>query len=183
MARTQYRQPAAGAAYFLTYKRVKNINLRIGPDGEAHASAPYGVPPARVDAFVLSKAAWLEKAKAQAARRRAEEAAPCAVTPAQALALFEAVSGRVFPLFSGVLGGARPVLKVRRMKTRWGVCVPGKRQITLNLRLAEKPMAAVEYVMVHEYAHFVHCDHSPAFWAVVARILPDYKARRALLRA
>ena len=118
MARTQYRQPAAGAAYFLTYKRVKNINLRIGPDGEAHASAPCGVPPARVDAFVLSKAAWLEKAKAQAARRRAEEAAPCAVTPAQALALFEAVSGRVFPLFSGVLGGARPVLKVRRMKTR-----------------------------------------------------------------
>ena len=74
MARTQYRQPAAGAAYFLTYKRVKNINLRIGPDGEAHASAPCGVPPARVDAFVLSKAAWLEKAKAQAARRRAEEA-------------------------------------------------------------------------------------------------------------
>ena len=40
-----------------------------------------------------------------------------------------------------------------------------------------------EYVVVHEYAHFVHCDHSPAFWAVVARILPDYKARRALLRA
>ena len=85
MARTQYRQPAAGAAYFLTYKRVKNINLRIGPDGEAHASAPCGVPPARVDAFVLSKAAWLEKAKAQAARRRAEEAAPWAATPAEAL--------------------------------------------------------------------------------------------------
>lgn len=126
MERTQYRQPAAGAAYFLTYKRVKNINLRIGADGEAHASAPCGVPPARVDAFVLSKAAWLEKAKAQAARRRAEEAAPCAVTPAQALALFEAVSGRVFPLFSGVLGGVRPTLKVRRMKTRWGVCMPGQ---------------------------------------------------------
>ena len=93
------------------------------------------------------------------------------------------MSAQVFPCFSGVLGGVRPTLKVRRMKTRWGVCMPGKRQITLNLRLAEKPLAAVEYVVVHEYAHFVHCDHSPAFWAVVARILPDYKARRALLRA
>ena len=99
------------------------------------------------------------------------------------------VAGSIVPyvaagqMIVGVLGGVRPTLKVRRMKTRWGVCMPGKRQITLNLRLAEKPMAAVEYVVVHEYAHFVHCDHSPAFWAVVARILPDYKARRALLRA
>ena len=127
MAHAQQRQPGNGVAYFLTYKRVKNINLRIGPDGEAHASAPFGVPAAQVDAFVLSKAAWLERAKARAARRRAEDSAPCAVTPAQALALFEAVSAQVFPCFSGVLGGVRPTLKVRRMKTRWGVCMPGKR--------------------------------------------------------
>ncbi len=40
MAHAQQRQPGNGVAYFLTYKRVKNINLRIGPDGEAHASAP-----------------------------------------------------------------------------------------------------------------------------------------------
>ena len=82
-----------------------------------------------------------------------------------------------------MLGGVRPTLKVRRMKTRWGVCMPGKRQITLNLRLAEKPLAAVEYVVVHEYAHFVHCDHSPAFWAVVARILPDCDDALHVLRA
>ena len=100
MAHAQQRQPGNGVAYFLTYKRVKNINLRIGPDGEAHASAPFGVPAAQVDAFVLSKAAWLERAKARAARRRAEDSAPCAVTPAQALALFEAVSAQVFPCFS-----------------------------------------------------------------------------------
>lgn len=67
------------------------------------------------------------------------------------------------------------------MKTRWGVCVPAKRQITFSLRLAEKPRAAVEYVVLHEYAHFVRADHSPAFWAVVARYMPDYKARRRLL--
>ena len=70
---------------------------------------------------------------------------------------------------------------IRQMKTRWGVCVPAKRQITFSLRLAEKPRAAVEYVVLHEYAHFVRADHSPAFWAVVARYMPDYKARRRLL--
>ena len=61
------------------------------------------------------------------------------------------------------------------------MCVAAKRQITFSLRLAEKPRAAVEYVVLHEYAHFVRADHSPAFWAVVARYMPDYKARRRLL--
>lgn len=182
MARTQYRQPAAGAAYFLTYKRVKNINLRVGPDGEAHASAPCGVPPARVDAFVLSKAACWERRKPGQARRARKRPPLCRDARAGAGPVRDGERAGI-PAFFGRAGRGAPALKVRRMKTRWGVCVPGKRQITLNLRLAEKPMAAVEYVMVHEYAHFVHCDHSPAFWAVVARILPDYKARRALLRA
>lgn len=176
------REPAPGLIYFLTYKKVKNINLRIGPDGQAHASAPRRVPAAQVDAFVLSRAAWIARAKQKAARRQAADAIPCTVTPAQAMALFEGISEQVFPLFASVLNGQRPLLKVRLMKTRWGVCTPSRRQITLNLRLAEKPLPAVEYVVVHEYAHFVHCDHSPAFWAVVARILPDYQARRALLR-
>ena len=103
---------------------------------------------------------------------------PCAVSCEEALALFTELSDAVFPLFARVLDGRPPVLKVRQMKTRWGVCAPARRQITLNLRLAEKPRAAAEYVVLHEYAHFVHPNHSPAFWAVVARYMPDYKAAR-----
>ena len=36
-----------------------------------------------------------------------------------------------------------------------------------------------EYVVVHEFCHFAHPNHSPAFWAAVARVMPDYKARQA----
>ncbi|MEG1322216.1 MAG: M48 family metallopeptidase [Ruthenibacterium sp.] len=104
------------------------------------------------------------------------------MSPQDALSLFDTVSRAVFPLFAGVLQNKPPVLKVRLMKTRWGVCMPAKRQITLNLRLAEKPIAAVEYVMIHEYAHFLQPNHSAAFWAIVARLMPDYKARQALLK-
>ena len=49
-------------------------------------------------------------------------------------------------------------------------------------RLALQPPQALEYVVVHEYCHFVHPDHQAGFWALVASILPDWKARRALLR-
>lgn len=176
----QYRA-AGGVRYEFKRKRVKNINLRVRADGSIAVSAPLGAPLAQVDAFVVGRARWIEAARVRALARGEEEQRPCSVSREDALALFTQVSDAVFPLFAQVLNGQRPVLKVRQMKTRWGVCVPAKRQITFSLRLAEKPRAAVEYVVLHEYAHFVRADHSPAFWAVVARYMPDYKARRRLL--
>ena len=176
----QYRA-AGGVRYEFKRKRVKNINLRVRADGSVAVSAPLGAPLALVDAFVAGRARWIEAARVRALARGEEEQRPCSVSREDALALFTQVSDAVFPLFAQVLNGQRPVLKVRQMKTRWGVCVPAKRQITFSLRLAEKPRAAVEYVVLHEYAHFVRADHSPAFWAVVARYMPDYKARRRLL--
>ena len=176
----QYRA-AGGVRYEFKRKRVKNINLRVRADGSVAVSAPLGAPLAQVDAFVAGRARWIEAARVRALARGEEEQRPCSVSREDALALFTQVSDAVFPLFAQVLNGQRPVLKVRQMKTRWGVCVPAKRQITFSLRLAEKPRAAVEYVVLREYAHFVRADHSPAFWAVVARYMPDYKARRRLL--
>lgn len=176
----QYRA-AGGVRYEFKRKRVKNITLRVRADGSVAVSAPLGAPLAQVDAFVAGRARWIEAARVRALARGEEEQRPCSVSREDALALFTQVSDAVFPLFAQVLNGQRPVLKVRQMKTRWGVCVPAKRQITFSLRLAEKPRAAVEYVVLHEYAHFVRADHSPAFWAVVARYMPDYKARRRLL--
>ena len=176
----QYRA-AGGVRYEFKRKRVKNINLRVRADGSVAVSAPLGAPLAQVDAFVAGRARWIEAARVRALARGEEEQRPCSVSREDALALFTQVSDAVFPLFAQVLNGQRPVLKVRQMKTRWGVCVPAKRQITFSLRLAEKPRAAVEYVVPHAYAHFVRADHSPAFWAVVARYMPDYKARRRLL--
>lgn len=176
----QYRA-AGGVRYEFKRKRVKNINLRVRADGSVAVSAPLGAPLAQVDAFVAGRARWIEAARVRALARGEEEQRPCSVSREDALALFTQVSDAVFPLFAQVLNGQRPVLKVQQMKTRWGVCVPAKRQITFSLRLAEKPRAAVEYVVLHEYAHFVRADHSPAFWAVVARYMPDYKARRRLL--
>ena len=101
---------------------------------------------------------------------------------AAALERFTGVSEQYFPLFEQVLNGQRPELKVRDMTTRWGVCAPGKRRITLNLRLAARPQEQVEYVVLHEYCHFVHPNHQAEFWALMTRLMPDWKQRRKALR-
>ncbi len=172
---------AGGIQYEFTRKKVKNINLRVRPDGTVAVSAPHRVPVSAADAFVAARAAWITQARMRAKERRAEDERPYLVSEDQARAVFTEISEQIFPIFAQLLHGQRPVIRVSRMKTRWGVCTPAKRQLTFSLRLAEKPREAIEYVVLHEYAHFVHADHSPAFWAVVARYMPDYAERRALL--
>ena len=76
-----------------------------------------------------------------------------------------------------------PKVRVRDMRTRWGSCSLHTRTLCFALRLWAMPEPAREYVAVHELCHLLHPDHSPAFWAEVARCLPDYKARRAMLRS
>ena len=108
--------------------------------------------------------------------------APCLYTKEECLALFTQMSDEVFPLFSDILKGRRPTIKAREMKTRWGSCNLRTHTITLNTRLTEKPRAAIEYVVMHEYVHFLHADHQAGFHAEMERLMPDYKQRRKLLR-
>lgn len=78
-------------------------------------------------------------------------------------------------------GAPYPVWTVRSMTSRWGSCQPQTGKITLNSKLVFYPEEAIEYVVVHEFAHFAHPDHSKAFWTLVAEIMPDYKERKKLL--
>ena len=105
--------------------------------------------------------------------RRAAQEARSLPDKETALAYFTAMSDKVYPAFAGVLGGHKPVIKVRSMTSRWGVCFMAKRQITFALQLYHMPPAAQIYVVVHEYCHFLQPNHSPAFWAEVAKLLPD----------
>ena len=73
-------------------------------------------------------------------------------------------------------------LKMRRMVSRWGSCNPGRGIVTLSTRLLETPLPCIEAVVLHEYVHFLHPDHSAHFYAMLERYMPDYRARIAPLR-
>ena len=73
-------------------------------------------------------------------------------------------------------------LKITGARRRFGSC-SGKNSLCFSLYLMRYPMEAIEYVVVHELAHILEKNHGPAFYAVVAEEMPDYKARAALLKA
>lgn len=73
-------------------------------------------------------------------------------------------------------------VSLRDTRSRWGSCTAQGR-LMFCWRLAMAPLTVQDYVAAHEAAHLVHMDHSPAYWASVARIMPDYAVRRAWLRS
>jgi hypothetical protein len=73
-------------------------------------------------------------------------------------------------------------LSLTSARTRWGSCT-SRGAIRLNWRLIKAPPAVIDYVVVHELAHLIELNHSPAFWRIVASACPDFRDQRAFLRA
>lgn len=99
----------------------------------------------------------------------------------QAGILCDQLSRYYYPAFQK-LGVAYPMIKIRKMSSRWGSCIPQKQKVTFNSQLLEKPLESIEYVVVHEFSHFIHPDHSKAFHSFVEQILPDWRIRRQRLK-
>lgn len=76
-----------------------------------------------------------------------------------------------------------PGLKIKKMKTRWGVCNTRNKLVTLNLELFRYDIECLDYVIIHELAHFLVPNHSKHFWSIVEKYCPNYKEMRKKLRS
>lgn len=75
-----------------------------------------------------------------------------------------------------------PILKIRDMKTRWGVYNRLRHTITLNSKLIEFDIEKIDYVIIHELSHIIHFNHSKSFWALVGKYCKNYKDIRKEMR-
>ena len=93
--------------------------------------------------------------------------------------VFNMEMDRIIPYFNNI-----PffTLKIRNMKTRWGVNNLTGHTITLNSELLKKEIDLIDYVIIHELCHFYEANHSPKFWTKVSLYYPDYKGARKRLR-
>ena len=76
-----------------------------------------------------------------------------------------------------------PQWGIKRMKTKWGTCSIEAKRVWLNLELVKKPQQCLEYVIVHELAHFFERNHSDRFVALLDQKLPQWRLIRDELNA
>lgn len=167
--------------YTLVRSDRRTLAVQITREGAVVVRAPRRLPLPDIERFLASRADWIETHAAQSRARAAAHPEPDAAERAALIARARAVlPGRVAH-YAAVMGLAPAGITVTGARGRFGSCSPQNR-LCFSWRLMRYPDAAVDYVVVHELAHIVHRNHGPAFHALVASVLPDWKARRALLR-
>lgn len=86
----------------------------------------------------------------------------------------------IYPKFQKY-GVAFPELKFRNMISRWGSCQPKRKTVTFNYALISVPNTCLQYVIIHEFVHFLVPNHSKKFYEYLSVFLPDWEKRKNLL--
>jgi len=100
----------------------------------------------------------------------------------QAEILFEESLQRMYPLIKP-LGAPMPMLRIRKMTSRWGSCNIKTHTVTMNLCLARAPLPLIDSVMLHELVHLVNYPHDARFHSISASLMPDYLERKKKLNS
>lgn len=75
----------------------------------------------------------------------------------------------------------QPKICIRKMKTRWGSCTPNKKSIRINSELAKYPPECLQYVLLHELAHFFVKGHGDDFIAIIDKNMPNWQKYKEML--
>ena len=218
--------------YDLTYKNIKNINLRIKSDGSIMVSAPEHISCDKIDQFMTAKSNYIINSlnkfkeipiyKPKEKRYISGESFKYLGNDLrlklilqdknevhsdgiyiylgvkdkdnyskkkslvenwiryQTMKIYTEIAYDVYKKFIKY-GIDFPIIKIRKMKKRWGSCQPQTKTITINSQLIEAPRFCIEYVMMHEFCHFIHPNHSKDFYTLLQVMMPDWKERKKML--
>ena len=158
----------------------RTLGLQV-KDGRVIVRAPRFVPDERIRQFVDAHAAWIERAIRRQQTRAAAHPEPTEAEKKAYIARAKEVLPERVAHYSRIMGLSPAGVRITGAKTRFGSC-GSNGHVCFSWRLMQYPPEAIDYVVVHELAHLRHMNHSTAFYALVASVLPDHRERRALLR-
>lgn len=145
--------------------------------------APGKASQAEIERFLIEKRGWIEEklaAISQSPPSPMERDIPADEEKRLRQAAVDTLPGRI-KYFAGQTGLFPTGITISGARTRFGSC-SGKNAVSFSFRLMLYPPEAIDYVVLHELCHIKQKNHSPAFYALVERYMPDWRERRELLR-
>lgn len=170
--------------YHLIRSDRRSIGIEVDREGKVTVRAPYSCEKKRIDRFLLEKENWIrQKVKLQKenAMKRQEKREMSEAEKKYYRNLAREVLGARTGYYARKMGVTYGRISIREQKTRWGSCSSAG-NLNFNWKLVLMPPELLDYVVVHELAHRKEMNHSPRFWAIVEKELPDYCNRREKLK-
>lgn len=214
----------------VSFKKMKQVRLKVFPSGEIKLSAPIGTPELWITDYLANKTPWIEEKLDLFIRTRAIEKEEHYISGSSTRILgqqltvqvhkarrkqinredgmlhvyttetdqqkidkqvnnwwqqvakqyFEDIVDRLYPIIEKH-GIERPSVFVKKMSTLWGSCSRKNHKINLNFYLYKASVSCVEYVILHELAHFLYPYHNKDFYDFITIHMPDWQDRKKQL--
>lgn len=192
--------------YFIQYKRIKNIYFRVKEDLNIYVTAPKIVSKKYIETLLKENEHAIMKMHTKMVKKNETNldiyylgnklilinkvgnpyisndyiyAENLEKAKAYVYSLsYDVFSKRVENIKNNFTSLPNFKLRVRKMKSKWGVCNTKSMTITLNTDLISKDVHLIDYVIIHELCHFKYMNHSNLFWKEVAKYYPYYKEAR-----
>ena len=87
----------------------------------------------------------------------------------------EALIAEKLPYWSKITQIDYNKVKVRDATTRYGSCMPSKKNLYFSSRLIMLPHDKIDAIIVHELCHMKHKNHNKEFYDLVAKYIPNYR--------
>lgn len=193
----RFRYRETDYPYELYIGGVKRMNLRLRSDGSIRLSVPRWTSQRQIDTFLARHGEKIEEAfrrsQANSAANQADLSSAEQEKKKERLraVILDCHQALVIPRFSSLtmteeqrrFVTSPTAIRIHPMKSRWGSCNFKKGTLNFNLHLMDQPKECIEYVVMHEFAHFIQPDHSTAFHALMTTLMPDWKERKKQLNS
>lgn len=167
--------------YSIIHSKRKTMALQITRDGRVVVRCPMRMPDCKAREFAESHKEWIEANYKKVQERISSKP----VFTEQQIKAYRKQARKVLTektmQWAEKMGVDYGRIAIRQQATRWGSCSV-KGNLNYNWKLILLPEELQDYVVVHELAHRTEMNHSPRFWRIVEREIPDYLSRRRQLR-
>ncbi len=170
-----------------TYKLIRSdrrtLSMELSPQGDLLLRAPRRMPLSHIERFIETHEKWIREHR-EKIRRRADFEREHFATEGQIrdwIAKAKSILPGKTEYWANKMGVTPTSVRITRAQKRFGSC-SAENRIAYSYRLMAYPEEVIDYVVVHELSHIRHKNHSADFYAFVARFMPDYKEKEAILK-
>lgn len=164
--------------YIIKYSKRRTVAIEISRGGDVIVRAPYGFSTRSLEKLLAEKSDWILIHREKQLKRSRFPDDPDVIEKLRRAAKAELIP-KTYEMASRY-GFSVKHVKISSARSRFGSC-SAENGISLSLFLMLYPESAREYVIMHELCHTVEHNHSPRFYTLLEKRMPDHKERRRLL--